>query len=274
MANPFRLLDQILRGEATGAERLRGGRVDLPIQPLLLTMLLLGVIFGACVGSYTPLRVGGSWQQVVASGVKIPLLFALTFLVTLPSLYVFSALVGCRLSLRSVVNLLLAMIGVSLAVCASLGPIIVFFAVSTDSYPFMLVLTVLASATGGFLGLAFLLKTLNQLTFAEEIRRFEALEVAARADSSADEPDAPPSQTAESDPRPKRRHDPIKPLPDLRARAVFRIWVLVFAVVGAQMSWVLRPFVGNPNQPFEWFRERSGNFFQAFWRALERLFTG
>jgi hypothetical protein len=39
------------------------------------------------------------------------------------------------------------------------------------------------------------------------------------------------------------------------------------------MAWVLRPFVGNPNQPFTWFRPRRGNFFEAVVTALQSLFT-
>jgi hypothetical protein len=27
------------------------------------------------------------------------------------------------------------------------------------------------------------------------------------------------------------------------------------------MSWVLRPFIGNPDLPFTWFRARESNFF-------------
>ena len=57
-------------------------------------------------------------------------------------------------------------------------------------------------------------------------------------------------------------------------KLVFRCWVIVFGLVGAQMGWVLRPFVGNPNQPFQWFRERESNFFQAVWETAVTLFTG
>ena len=46
-------------------------------------------------------------------------------------------------------------------------------------------------------------------------------------------------------------------------RTVFRVWVLVFGLVGAQMGWVLRPFIGDPSKPATFFREREGNFFQA-----------
>jgi hypothetical protein len=39
------------------------------------------------------------------------------------------------------------------------------------------------------------------------------------------------------------------------------------------MSWVLRPFMGNPNLPFEWFRERESNFFVAVFRSLANLLS-
>jgi hypothetical protein len=57
-------------------------------------------------------------------------------------------------------------------------------------------------------------------------------------------------------------------------RSVFTCWVIVFALVGAQMGWVLRPFIGNPAQEFEWFRERKSNFFEAVLNALDTLLTG
>jgi hypothetical protein len=53
---------------------------------------------------------------------------------------------------------------------------------------------------------------------------------------------------------------------------VFRIWIVIYAVVGAQMGWILRPFIGDPNRPFQLFRERHGNFFVAVWDAFWNLF--
>lgn len=55
-------------------------------------------------------------------------------------------------------------------------------------------------------------------------------------------------------------------------RTVFRIWVLVFGLVGAQMAWVLRPFIGDPARPFSFFRERDSNFFQGVLDTLAHLF--
>jgi hypothetical protein len=38
-----------------------------------------------------------------------------------------------------------------------------------------------------------------------------------------------------------------------------------------QMGWLLRPFIGHPNAAFQWFRPRSGNFFQGLFENLQRL---
>ena len=99
--------------------------------------------------------------------VKIPLLFYLTLLVTLPSLYVFNALVGSRLTLATVVRLLVASLGVMVTVLASLGPIVAFFSVSTTSYPFMLLFNVVVCGVSGGLGLSFLLQTLHRLSILD-----------------------------------------------------------------------------------------------------------
>ena len=54
---------------------------------------------------------------------------------------------------------------------------------------------------------------------------------------------------------------------------MLRTWIVIYAIVGAQMGWILRPFVGSPGLEFEWFREREGNFFLAFFRAIGALFS-
>lgn len=56
------------------------------------------------------------------------------------------------------------------------------------------------------------------------------------------------------------------------AARVFSAWTLIYAVVGAQMGWILRPFIGAPSQPFQWFRHRESNFFVVVWESFLRLF--
>lgn len=161
-------LDRILRGELTRVSSLRRGGIDVSPGRLSVIIVVLGMIYGICMGTFALFRMKSphAWQMV-ASMVKVPLLFYLTLLVTLPSLYVFNALVGSRLTLSTVVRLLVASLGVMVAVLASLGPIVAFFSVSTTSYPFMILFNVVVCSVSGALGLSFLLQTLHRLSILD-----------------------------------------------------------------------------------------------------------
>jgi hypothetical protein len=41
---------------------------------------------------------------------------------------------------------------------------------------------------------------------------------------------------------------------DPRHRSLARLWLVVYAFVGIQMGWVLRPFIGQPTEPLQFFR--------------------
>ena len=252
-------LDRILRGEATRPGDLRRGSIEVRAGGLAVVLVLLAMAYGACMGCFAVFKgEGPTYWQVVASVAKVPLLFGLTLAVTLPSLYVFNALIGSRLSPGSVVRLLAATMAVTVAVLASLGPIVAFFSVSTTSYSFMVLLNVAVFAAAGGLGLAFLLQTLQRLSDAPALPPpTEAEEFVGR-----EKIDGPgPSAIEPADDRPLGRH----------VKAVFRCWVILFGLVGAQMGWVLRPFIGDPSRPFAWFRGRESNFFEAVWNAIRNL---
>jgi hypothetical protein len=262
-------LDRVLKGEATRPDELRRGSVDIPLGGLSLVILLLGVFYGLCMGVFavvtrwnTPKAYMG-WLQMMAAAVKVPALFFLTLVVTLPSLYVFNALVGSRLTFGAVVRLLVAALGVMLALQASFGTIVVFFSVSTTSYPFMVLLNVVLFAVSGFLGLGFLLQTLHRLSLVRGI-----------AEPVEPTPSTPPIVTGDESPvpTPPGALDRVQSRPDQSVKNVFRIWVIVFGLVGAQMGWVLRPFVGHPRADFTFFRERKENFFQAVVTKVGELF--
>jgi hypothetical protein len=60
-----------------------------------------------------------------------------------------------------------------------------------------------------------------------------------------------------------------------RHRAMLGMWLVVYAFVGIQMSWVLRPFIGQPGRPVAFFREDTwGNAYvivlDIAWKALTR----
>ena len=130
---------------------------EIPLGGVTLVLVLLGMIYGLCMGVFA-LVSADNRMQMIASAVKVPALFVLTLVVTLPSLYVFNALVGSRLTVGSLVRLFVAALGVNVAVLASLGPIVAFFAISTTSYSFMVLLNVLIFAVSGLLGFTFCCK--------------------------------------------------------------------------------------------------------------------
>jgi hypothetical protein len=247
--------------------------VSVELSLGLVLAILLGAAYGFFMGWYaiTSRTSTEAYQQMLASVVKLPALFLLTLVVTFPSLYVFNALVGCRLSFTATLRLLIGAVAVNLAVAASLGPILGFFTVSTTSYTFMILLNVVLLGIGGLVGLGFLLQTLRRLAAPSDL--------VWRA-----EPKTPPLASAldteNGEPAPARTPGPLEPpssgFPTYAlgsARSIFRVWVIIYALVGAQMGWLLRPFIGSPTMPFTWFRPREGNFFQAVGAHLMALFN-
>jgi hypothetical protein len=55
---------------------------------------------------------------------------------------------------------------------------------------------------------------------------------------------------------------------------LLRIWIIIYAIVGMQLGWRLRPFIGNQGMPFEILREQDGgNFYIMVWRSLQNLLS-
>ena len=302
----LRYLDRVIRGEATRPAALRNGEIEQPVGGLAILGIILGAIYGICMGCYALFQGGHApLLQVFATTLKVPILFFLTLAVTFPSLYVFNAHVGSRLSVLSVLRLLVISLIVMLTVLASLGPIVAFFAASTTSYPFMLILNVLIFTIAGFLGLRYMLMTLHRLSLAI----VDSVHTPAFTTTQLVTPSSPPvmdfpgsfqtPQSAPTVPPASVLPDPNAPTPPPVARTsvptppkppsgaldnlagsliskdvrtVFRVWIVVFGLVGAQMAWVLRPFLGSPQHTFSWFRPRESNFFEAILYALSHLF--
>jgi hypothetical protein len=52
---------------------------------------------------------------------------------------------------------------------------------------------------------------------------------------------------------------------------VFRIWIIILAFVGIQLSWNLRPFLCQKNEEFKLFRKYEGNFYTAIIYSVQQL---
>jgi hypothetical protein len=53
--------------------------------------------------------------------------------------------------------------------------------------------------------------------------------------------------------------------------AILWVWAVIFALVGTQLAWTLRPFIGSPHVSFQLFRAVGGSFFADLARSLVAL---
>ena len=222
MRTAFQEIDRILRGELTKPSVIGEHGVPISLFRVGIMLVLLGASYGFFMGGNAVVgRPEPEYRQVLASTIKVPLLFLLTGAITFPSLYVFNALLGTRLSCQSMLKLLFAAGGVTLALLASFGPIVGFFAVSTSSYPFMVFLNLVFFTVAGLMGTQFLWHTLRRVVAAA----FSPPPVVSRR-------------------RPNRRNRILEtpgPLERIaftaemtRVRSVFVVWGFMFAAVGAR----------------------------------------
>lgn len=55
-------------------------------------------------------------------------------------------------------------------------------------------------------------------------------------------------------------------------RRILILWIFLFAFVGSQLGWTVRPFFGAPGLPFEIVREVGGNFYVNVIDAVREVF--
>jgi hypothetical protein len=123
------------------------------------------------------------------------------------------------------------------------SPVTLFFLITTDNYFFFLLLNVAIFTLTGLIGVYFLYQVL--LPKVELLPLADAL---ARADTLAD----------------KNRKVRI---------SILKFWLGLYAFVGSQMAWTLRPFFGSFGSKFDLFRPREGNFYLAVWNAVKHMFA-
>ncbi len=56
---------------------------------------------------------------------------------------------------------------------------------------------------------------------------------------------------------------------------VLLAWLVVNLFLGSQLSWILRPFIGAPNLPVEFFRATAlhGNFYENIFQTIQQIFN-
>ena len=250
-------------------------------------------VYGLVLGS------SHSFLQAISSMVKLPLLFLATLAICLPTLYLFNLVFGARLSMMQAVALIMVSITVTAVLTLAFAPISLFFLITAQSYSFFKLLNVSILVLTALVGLRFLTSGMSALNAHQE--RLSAAEAHARMVLAAEAaPElalvATPAGGAvalvgegNGAPVPGRAGEavalpvapsvapPVMVPPPLEAgqrpasMTLLYIWILLFGFVGTQLAWTLRPFFGDPGQPFELFRDISGTFYSDILNTLGSL---
>jgi hypothetical protein len=199
-----------------------GINLQSKIRSMVIASSVFLALFGAVLGSSSGIAGIG---QAVSSAVKLPILFLLTSLICLPTLYLFNTLFGARQSIQQNLAMYLAPITIMTVMLFGFAPIILFFLITVSDYQFFKLLNVAVFAISGFIGMWFLLKGMWIISDHDE--------------------------------------DGVR----LR-RLTLLFWICLYAFVGSQMAWTLRPFIGDPNYGFELVRQTGGNFYTNIWFSL------
>jgi hypothetical protein len=219
----FAILIGLLREPQAFYEEIRvGSRLPSKIISLLVCSSLFFAFYGAIIGAYH------SPMQALSSAVKLPVLYLITLLICLPTLFFSNVIFGSKRTFPQHFALVLTAISVTSVLLFSFAPISLFFMVTTNNYQFLILLNVVIFSLTGFIGITYLYRAATFIL----------------------EQDTEGSHTR---------------------RRIIQSWLFLYAFVGSQLGWTLRPFFGTPNSPFELFRDREGNFYLSIIQALGYL---
>lgn len=124
--------DDVLR---RAAWTIQPSSVRATFARLLLCVLLFGFLYGGVMGSYRGLNGMPQWGwQMLYSAIKAPILLTGSFLVSLPTFFVLSSLLGLREDFRAAVRALVAAQAGLAITLASLAPLTLLCYASTTNY--------------------------------------------------------------------------------------------------------------------------------------------
>jgi hypothetical protein len=236
--------------------------IAAPPRWLTGSAVVLSGTYGVFMGCFAWRTRGaeGLWQ-VLASTVKLPMVYLLTLAVTMPSLCVFGALSGVPMRFGTTARMLVGAVLVNAALAASLGPILGFFTLSTTSYPFIVALNVVLLGASGAIACGCLVRSVRAAAPEPVVLR--------DVDRRPDEP--APENLAPEMPAPGAEDAAVRPGSGL---GLVLCWTVLYALVGMQMGWVLRPVIGAPGSEFVLVRPTEGTAIGAVFSVLRSLVGG
>ena len=124
--------DDVLRRAPWVTRQLDSNRA---ILRLIGYLVFFGLLYGAAMGSFRALDAQPQWLlQMAYSAIKVPLLLAATFVISLPSFYVVNSLLGLGRDFAPAVRSLIAAQAGLAIVLASLAPLTILRYASSANY--------------------------------------------------------------------------------------------------------------------------------------------
>jgi hypothetical protein len=223
----FTMSEWIMRDRLSFFEEVRTRRdLGAKLRSMILSTLVYLALFGVVLG------MSHSWQQALMSAVKLPMLFLVTLLICLPTLYFFNLLYGSQLTFQQTTTLMMAAVTITGALTLAFASIALFFWLTVgEQYTILILLNVGILGISSWWGLSFLRQGMRHI-----------------------------------------QRDAM----DVRQGRILMTWLVIYAFVGTQMAWALRPFFGVPDEPFVILRSDGGTFvgsmLTAFGWLLQKLF--
>lgn len=231
-------IDHLLRNREQVISDLRDPHaVSQHTEICFKVFLILTLVYGLIMGSQSIMHgYGQGWMYSLSAALKLPLLFLLTLAICLPLLYVLNILIGPKQQFRIVLGVLMSSLAVTSIILAACAMILGFFMLSTKSYAFITLLNVAIFTVAGLYGVWFLSRAMHALV---------------------PQPETPSEVCGETG----------------NVGAIIKWWLITYGIVGTQMAWMMRPFIGSPGTPFSVFREQGSNFYVTVIHLILSLFT-
>ena len=195
---------------------------SLPLVTPVAITIVLGGAYGAVMAGYHGVA-GERLLMVLFGVVKIPMLFGVTMLLSVPCFYVLNLLLGVGEDFPRVWR---GLVDYQLSVAiqlAALLPVTLFVNITEGNYRLAQGWSILVFAVAAWTARSSLEVCYAPLTNAGVHRLLR------------------------------------------------RFWFLVYAFVGIQMGWVLRPFVGHPDMPVQFLRDDVGNAYVEIAGVVEMI---
>ncbi|MEL7498664.1 MAG: hypothetical protein AAFN77_13740 [Planctomycetota bacterium] len=232
----FDTLDRILRGREAGSPADAGSALAKPvsIKTVIVLMLVLAPIYGVAMGSYAAVAGQRSWTEQSLQMVYSAIKVPLLLTMTVAIAIPSFFVINTLFGLRN-------QFGEALRAIISAQAGLAIILVSLLPITIFVYVSLSVSSRGYSQGVMFnaLVFGIASVSAQVMLRRYYA---------------------------PLIKRSP-------RQRMMLRLWILIYAFVGIQAAYVLRPFIGSPNEPTSFFRsEPFENAYVVVFKLLWNLF--